>query len=158
MRAVLLNVMIAKVTSYIMVLPSLSIIVLFVILLVDANTMANNASVVTVVGGGSVTISCTSSGAPTPTITWLLDDQSQSFTLSEIQSGAQVMQIDRNNPDDPLEFDITPGSITSNLRIVDAMYPADDGDYTCVGTNDEQMINVSSAVITVQVHGKQSIL
>ena len=119
----------------------------------DANTMANNASVISVVEGYSVTISCTSSGAPTPTITWLLDGQSQSFILSEFQSGAQVMQRPRG-PGDPLEFDITLGSITSSLRIINATYPDDDGDYTCMGTNDEQMVNVSSAVITVQVHGK----
>lgn len=119
--------------------------------------MANNVSVVSVTEGNAVTISCTSSGAPTPTITWLLNGQSQSFTLSETQSDAQVVILPRANPDvDPLEFDITPGSITSNLRIVDARYPADDGDYTCVGTNDAQMMNVSSVVITVQVHGKQS--
>lgn len=123
----------------------------------DANTMANNDSVVTVLEGGSINISCTSSGAPTPTITWLLDGQSQSFSLSEIESGARVTEIPRQNPEiEPLEFDVTLGSITSNLRIVNATYPADDGNYTCIGTNDEEMVTVSSAAITVQVHGKQS--
>ena len=123
--------------------------------LVDASTTTNVAAVVSVVEENSITISCTSSGAPTPTITWLLDGQPSSITPSETQSDASVVQLPRPNPDvDPLEFDITPGSIMSSLGIVDARYPTDDGDYTCVGTNDEQMINVSSVVITVQVHGK----
>lgn len=119
--------------------------------IVDANTMANSASVVSVAEGNSVTISCTSSGTPTPTITWLLDGQPAPFTPDATQNVATVTQVPGSSP--PV-FNIIRGSITSNLRIVDAMYPDHDGDYTCVGTNDEQMMIVSSEVITVQVHGK----
>ena len=45
-------------------------------------------------------------------------------------------------------------AIVSNLQIMNAQYPDHDGDYTCVGFNDNQMINTSSATITVQVLGE----
>ena len=50
-------------------------------------------------------------------------------------------------------LDVMLGSILSTVEIVGAHYPANDGVYMCVGTNDGQM-NVSIASVQVQVVGE----
>ena len=51
--------------------------------------------------------------------------------------------------------ELTPGNIESTLHIMNARYPDNDGVYTCIGTNaDDLDVASSSAFITVQVHGK----
>lgn len=121
---------------------------------VDANTTTNNASLVRVVEGFSVTLSCTSTGAPTPAIEWLLDDLPVPFAPINVvmESSGTLSRVYRNS----LEFvtEITLGSIVSALNIMSARYPADNGIYTCVGSNDELMLNTSAAMITLQVIGK----
>ena len=46
--------------------------------------------------------------------------------------------------------DISLGSTTSQLLVVNAQYPDHDGVYTCIGSNQE---NSSSALISIQVVG-----
>ena len=122
---------------------------------VDANTMANNASVVSIFEGvpTSVTISCTSTGTPTPSIVWMLHGQPAPFIKHIITRQSEIHQIPHTSPP---AFSITVGSTTSNLQIVNARYPDHDGVYTCVGTNSYKMVNTisSSGNITVQVLGK----
>lgn len=59
---------------------------------------------------------------------------------------------------DPLSFNFVPsivlGTITSDLLIENAQYPDHDGVYTCIGSNDDLLINISSAMINVQVIGE----
>ena len=55
---------------------------------------------------------------------------------------------------DELVPDITTGSITSSIEIINATYPENDGVYTCIGSNDNQMVNTSEATITLQVVGR----
>ena len=93
----------------------------------------------TVVEGNSVIISCSSTGAPTPTITWHLDDQLAPFTSSESVTEPQITLVRRDA--DSFTPDVVNGDIISNLYIVDAQYPNHDGIYTCIGSNDNQIIN-----------------
>ena len=56
--------------------------------------------------------------------------------------------------DSPIVFRFTEGNITSVLQITNAVYPAHDGEYTCVGLNSHRTgDNTSNATITVQVQG-----
>ena len=121
---------------------------------VDATTTANSDSVISVIEGvpPSVTLSCTSTGAPTPSIVWTLDGRPAPFIANDISTMERVQQLPRYSPSDPLAFNILLGSVTSNLQIINAQYPDHDGVYTCIGTNN---INTSSSAnITVQVLGK----
>ena len=118
---------------------------------VDANTTTNSGPMVTVLEGNTVTISCVSRGAPTPSITWEFDGGMAPFVPSNaVEEFTAVLDRDSNGNFQP---DITLGSITSTLMIVNAQYPNHDGVYTCIGSNDAQMINSSSVSITVQVQG-----
>ena len=112
---------------------------------------------VTVLEGESVIISCISVGAPVPSLTWLFDGEVAPFTPMEIINSEDVMLV-RSDPSDP-DSSLVPDSsslsnIVSSLRIVNAQYPANDGLYTCSGTNDGQGKNVSNATIAVQVIGR----
>ena len=122
---------------------------------VDANTTSNNASLVRAVEGFSVILSCTSTGAPTPAIEWFLDDHPVLYytpTNIVIEPSATLSRVGMDSTE--FETDITLGNIVSTLNIMSAQYPADDGIYTCVGSNDELMVNTSTAMITLQVIGK----
>ena len=122
---------------------------------VGANTTVTNGSVVSIFEGMYIVIlSCTSTGAPTPSIVWMLDGQPAPFIKNDISTReSEVHQIPLTSP--PV-FGIILGSITSNLHVVNARYPDHDGVYTCVGTNSYKMVNTisSSDNITVQVLGK----
>ena len=120
---------------------------------VDANTTSISEPLVTVLEGNSVTISCVSTGAPTPSITWKFNDEVATFIPSNMVDGRFSHRLVRDSNGNIVP-DITPGSITSNLTIVNAQYPDHDGVYTCIGSNDEQSVNNSTASITVQVQGK----
>ena len=118
-----------------------------------------NQFVVTVFEGSSVIISCTSTGAPTPTITWELNNDTAPFTstTTEIESQGTLARNEdgtliRNDDGNFVLNTLT--TIISDLQIINAQYPDHDGDYTCIGSNDNQMINTSSATITVQVLGE----
>ena len=123
---------------------------------VDANTTANNRSAVaTVFEGGSVILSCTSVGAPVPTITWEFNNQSvQIIPMESIaQSQATLVRSDPNDQNSAFVPNIITGNINSNIEIVGASYPEDDGIYTCIGSNDNLMVNTSEDTITLQVIG-----
>ena len=111
-----------------------------------------NGSLVTVSEGMSVIISCISTGAPAPSIIWMRKGQIVSFITADIttKESAGVSQNERGE----LVPIILLGNIISSLQIANAQYPDHDGVYTCVGTNDDKMVNTSSADITVQVLGK----
>ena len=106
--------------------------------------------------GSSVTISCISTGAPTPSVSWELDGQPVPFqsTQTREQSIATLVHSDPGDPRSSLVPNIILGRVTSNLLVVNAQYPDHNGVYTCIGSNDDSMINTSSAVINVQVIGK----
>ena len=113
----------------------------------------------TVFEGSSVTISCTSTGAPTPTITWKLNNDTAPFTSTTTETESQgTLAVDENGNlvrDEDGNFVLNSlSTIVSNLLIINAQYPDHDGDYTCIGFNDNQMINTSSATITVQMLGE----
>ena len=64
-----------------------------------------------------------------------------------------LVRCDPNDPNSAFIPDSV-GTIISHLFIVNAQYPDHDGVYTCIGSNDVSMINISSAMIIVHVHGK----
>ena len=74
------------------------------------------------------------------------------------QSMENVMQGQTTLIRDPLNFNfvanIVLGTITSDLLVENAQYPDHDGVYTCIGSNNNLMINISSAMINVQVIGE----
>ena len=121
---------------------------------VDANTTANNRSaVVIVLEGSSLILSCTSTGAPVPSIEWEFNNQSLAIIPSEsvIESNAEHVR----NASGSLVPDVTIGRITSSIEIVAARYPHDQGNYICIGSNDNEMLVTSEDTIVVQVVGKR---
>ena len=96
--------------------------------------------------GKSINISCTSVGIPTPTIVWELNNEPTQYTPTEAIMEPQI-------PTSGFLQDIMLGRINSTIEVVNAQYPRDEGDYTCVGTNDEDMINYSNFSIFLQVLG-----
>jgi hypothetical protein len=123
--------------------------------IVDANTTITNGSDINVREGNSAKISCISTGAPTPSISWELDGQPVSFQSNEIvvEGGNTLARSDPNDPDSPF-IPESLSTITSNLLVVNAQYPDHEGVYVCTGSNDKSMINISSAMINIQVVGK----
>ena len=112
---------------------------------------------VTIQEGDSVNIGCFSTGNPVPTISWYLGLSlapfSQSDTVIDLQTVLSREFPDRNSPN---VFRFTEGNITSVLQITNAVYPAHDGEYTCVGLNSHRAAdNTNNATITVQVQGRR---
>jgi hypothetical protein len=70
------------------------------------------------------------------------------------QGQSTLVRSDPNDQNSPLILNTVPSTITSDLLVVNAQYPNHDGLYTCMGFNDISMINISSAIINVQVIGK----
>ena len=110
----------------------------------------------TILEGDSIILSCTSFGAPVPTITWELNNQSVQIAPVEsvMQSQATLVRSIPGDDNSPLTTNIITGSITSSIVIVNASYPDDDGVYTCIGSNDNQMMNTNEDTITLQVTGR----
>ena len=105
--------------------------------------------------GDNGTISCRSVGAPVPSITWEFNNQTTGFeqtdTVTQIQASITGTAPNR-------AVDLTPGNIVSTHHIVSARYPDNDGVYTCIGTNgDDLFVASSSALVTVQVNGETSL-
>ncbi len=124
----------------------------YVVYTVDAYTTALSSSPVVISKGGSADISCTSVGAPVPSITWQLNNQTTSFQQTDTETPFEA-SLTRNVEN--LMFYLIPGSIKSTLHIVNARYPDRDGVYTCIGTNSNDLTVPSSSVsITVQVNGE----
>ena len=129
----------------------------FAIIIVDANTTITNGSHISVREGDSATISCISTGIPTPSISWVLDGQPAPFQSMEITIDIEGRNtLIRSDPSDPAS-PLIPESlsiITSNLLVVNAQYPDHDGVYVCTGSNDQSMVNISRAMINIQVVSK----
>ena len=121
-------------------------------------TTMNLDDTVTVQEGDSVNIACNSSGNPVPTISWYLGDSLAPFSPSNTVIDFHT-DVSRQIPGDqtsPNVFSFTEGNITSVLRIENAVYPAHDGEYTCVGLNSHRAVdNTNNATITVQVQGRR---
>ena len=117
----------------------------------DSNTTVNGgASVVTVSEGGSVNISCTSTGVPAPTITWRLNNQAAPFRQTDLTTPVTIDSQKIGSLDA-----ISIGNVVSTLHIVNAQYPAHDGVYECIGDNsDNGTATISATNITVHVQGK----
>ena len=112
----------------------------------------NLNATVTVQEGDSVNIACFSSGNPVPTISWYLGPSPAPFPQSDTVENVQA-ELVGTNPN--VMFSFTEGNITSVLQITNAVYPAHDGEYTCVGLNSHRAgDNTSNATITVQVQGR----
>ena len=106
---------------------------------------------VTVQEGDSVNVTCFSYGNPVPTISWYLGVSLAPFSQSDsvIDLRAEIVGTVPN-----IMADFTIGNITSVLQITNAVYPAHEGEYTCVGLNSHRAgDNTSNATITVQVQG-----
>ena len=122
----------------------------------DANTTALNDSIINISEGDNVKISCRSVGVPVPIITWKFNNQA---TVLEQDDTVTPVEITLDGaPDKNTEIvtvGASPGEIVSTLQIVNARYPEHDGEYTCIGTNADNMnVAGSSASVSLQVHGK----
>ena len=112
---------------------------------VNASIRANHGLMLSVLEGGSLRLSCTSIGAPTPTIVWEVNGQPVQFNTTEAITLPQSQFV--GAPGAP---DVTLGSITSEILIVNAQNLSENGTYACIGSNDDFETN-SSALIHVQV-------
>ena len=101
-----------------------------------------------VLEGGSLRLSCTSIGAPTPTIVWEMNGQPVQFNTTETITQPQPQFV--GAPGGGLAPDVTLGTITSEILIINAQNHSENGVYTCIGSNDDFVTN-SSALIHVQV-------
>ena len=104
---------------------------------------------ITVVEGGSVNITCTSTGILTPTIEWeLVGTDPLPFTKMD------------GSPVDPVITQVSPllytdGSLTSVLPIANAVFPTHEGMYRCTGTNTHNEVSATDvATVQVIVQGK----
>ena len=106
---------------------------------------------VTVQEGDSVSIACFSYGNPVPTISWYLGESPAPFSPSDDVENVQAEIVGGMSN---FMLDFTIGNITSVLQITNAVYPAHDGEYTCVALNSHRTgDNTNNTTITVQVQG-----
>ncbi len=101
--------------------------------------------------GGSLTLTCTSEGTPTPIFTWRLhgeDIPSNRYTDTPTAPDVDFDQVAG------AVTNVTSGMTTSVLTISGAVFPDDGGLYECIGTNSRAgMDNSSSAFIQLSVQG-----
>ena len=117
----------------------------------EPTTMELNGTV-TIQEGDSVNIACNSTGNPVPTISWYLGGSLAPFSQSDSVQNFEA-DVVRNAADQNV-LSFTEGNITSVLQITNAVYPAHDGEYTCVGLNSNRAgDNTNNATIIVQVQG-----
>ena len=117
----------------------------------DPNTTIVGSSVVRVVEGGSVNISCISTGIPVPIITWKLNNVITSFNQTDVSTDFEVRVIRQGGTFVP---EVTSGNIVSTLHIESFHYPAHNGTYECIGSDPGNTSVSNKAMITVQVKGK----
>ena len=123
-------------------------------LAVDPNTTIVGSSVVRVAEGGSVNISCISTGVPVPIITWKFNNLFVSFSQTDVITGFEVIVIRQGGT---LVPEVTSGNIVSTLHIEGFQYPAHNGTYECIGSDPGNTSVSSTAIITVQVLGKNTL-
>ena len=113
-----------------------------------STSVSSKADVVSVSEGGSVDISCTSTGVPVPTISWTLNNMATPFNRTDSFTDHSVF-IQRAG-----SVAITAGRVVSTLHIVNPLYPADEGVYVCIGLNTHARVTSNSSdMIRVQVLG-----
>ena len=100
-----------------------------------------------VVEGGSLRLSCTSIGAPTPAIVWEMNGRPAQFNTTEVTTMPQAQLV--GDPGGGLVPNVTLGNVTSDILIINA---TENGTYTCTGSNDNFETN-SSALIHLQLLG-----
>ena len=122
-------------------------------LAVDPNTTIVGRSVETVVEGGSVDISCISTGVPVPIITWKFNNQITSFSQTDVSTDFSARVIRQGGTIVP---ELTRGNIVSTLHIENTQYPAHNGVYECIGNNSDDTSVSNIAMITVQVEGERT--
>ena len=128
-----------------------SLILLGIFFVADASTRIIGGSLIAVAEGNTISITCRSSGVPTPNVTWEFNSAQLSLNTIESRDPSQA-RVDRN--DSGIYVPITVlGNLTSMLEITNAQYLNHDGVYTCIGSNDDLMVVTTSAMVTVQVHG-----
>ena len=120
----------------------------------DPNTTIVGSSVVRVVKGRSVNISCISTGIPVPIITWKLNNLITSFSQTDVSTDFEVRVIRQGGT---LVPEVTSGNIVSTLHIENIQSPAHNGVYECTGTDPDNTSVSSTAMITVQVEGENTL-
>ena len=123
-------------------------------LAVDPNTTIVGSSVVRVVEGGSVNISCISTGIPVPIITWKFNNLITSFSQTDVTTDFSARVIRQGGT---LVHVVTSGNTMSTLHIENTQYPVHNGVYKCIGTDPDNTSVSSTAMITVQVEGKNTL-
>ena len=123
-------------------------------LTVDPNTTIVGNSVVRVVEGGSVNISCISTGVPVPIITWKLNNHIASFSQTDVSTDFSARVIRQGGT---LVPELTSGNIVSTLHLENTQYPAHNGVYECIGMDPDNTSVSSTAIITVKVEGKNTL-
>jgi hypothetical protein len=88
----------------------------------------SNAEKVSLRQGESLTLSCSSTGVPLPTISWSVNGQIVNFDRID-QSTEPSLFIHT-----PRYTSATLGIVNSTIRIEDIQYLADDGVYLCTGS------------------------
>ena len=109
----------------------------------DANTNVFRTNAVYIDEGQSVNVSCNSTGIPTPNITWTFNNQTTSFTQTDVYTDINVTITGES------AVEVTQGNVVSTLHIVNLQYPSTTGDYVCSGSSNRAGATSSSAIITV---------
>ena len=117
---------------------------------VTLSVSALNTTTVTVVEEEDVDISCRASANPvlTSAIVWTFDGNPTSFSQTDATENRTAYIPSAGT------FSFYEGNVTSTLHITAAVYPTNDGIYTCSLTNDTVTL---TDMITVEVQGRISL-
>ena len=116
-----------------------------------SNPEVSNQMTVTIMEGESVNISCTSVGNPLPSFRWQIQASDAPF-----EQMTEMTNLDRTGgTSDMPDFSFTPGSTTSTLLIINAVYPDHSGVYQCTAFSSHNGVeSTNSDTITVNVQGQ----